>query len=70
MPSQAAGATPEIVVAGCPREPGTATPFPPAAIPATCVPWKDSRRSNGSRAAPSGWKADGNERATITRPVV
>src|SRR5438067_761435 len=66
----ARGATPlRPETAGWSRPAGAVVPSSPAAIPATCVPWKDAARSTGNfpgLPAPG----PGNERATITFGVV
>ena len=42
----------------------------PAAIPATCVPWKECSVSNGFEAFFQAGRGGGNARATITFAVV
>src|SRR5512133_2207973 len=62
----ARGATPERPhVAGWSRPPGEHVPESPAAIPATCVAWKEALRSTASRPRRPEF-GPGNARATIT----
>src|SRR5437016_14467454 len=66
----ARGATPvKPQVGGWSCPPGEHVPESPAAIPATCVAWKDALRSIGRRPRCPEF-GPGNARATITLGVV
>jgi hypothetical protein len=67
---KAFGATPESpVTGGWSRPPVDAVPAFPAAMPATCVPWKLARGSSASRPRRPA-PGPGKERATITFGLV
>jgi hypothetical protein len=70
LPIHARGATPDSpLTAGWSGPAGAFVPASPAAIPATCVPWNDVRRSS-ARFDGGPKPGGGNERATITLGVV
>ena len=68
MPRYAAGATPETVT--CLVGSVAIVPWSPAAIPATCVAWKENCGSNGVLPYFHVSLAGANARATITFGVV
>jgi hypothetical protein len=70
LPIHARGATPDSpVVTGWSEPAGAVVPASPAAIPATCVPWKEARGSSARRPGRPAC-GPGNARATITFGVV